>query len=101
MSYKQEKLNVPVINIAALIVPGSKSEDVAATVAAIGSACREWGFFYIVGHQLHPNFIQDVQRLSRQFFQKPKEFKRNVARTAVSQLIHIKIQLLNVEIMKL
>jgi len=79
------KLKVPIINLAPLLVPGSSEEDVRATVADIGRACQEWGFFYAVGHQVELDFIKEVQHLCRQFFQKPKEYKRTVARTAVSR----------------
>lgn len=83
MSSKEENLNVPVIDIRPLVISESKPGDVAKTIESIGSACKEWGFFYILGHQVQPKFIEDVQRLSRAFFQRPKEFKDRVARTSV------------------
>ena len=81
-----QKLNVPIINIESLIEPNSSKDSVTETVRAIGTACKDWGFFYIVGHGVAPEFIERVQELSREFFRKPKEFKKTVSRTEVSSL---------------
>jgi len=83
-AHKEQKLNVPVINISALVSANPNPEAVKKTVAEIGKACLEWGFFYIVEHGLEPEFIERVQSVTREFFNKPKDFKRTVARTEVS-----------------
>jgi len=78
----EQKLNVPIIDISSLVSPTSQPDELRKTVAEIGKACEEWGFFYIVGHGIDPSFIQRVQALSRDFFERPKEFKKTVGRTS-------------------
>ncbi|MDQ3566141.1 MAG: 2-oxoglutarate and iron-dependent oxygenase domain-containing protein [Pseudomonadota bacterium] len=41
----------------------------------IGQACREYGFFYIVGHGVDEELPQRLERLSRQFFAQAIERK--------------------------
>lgn len=55
--------SLPVINISSLI---KQTDKVAA--AQIGQACREIGFFYIVGHGVDESLQQRLETLSRQFF---------------------------------
>jgi isopenicillin N synthase-like dioxygenase len=57
--------HIPVIDIAPLVAGASTQ---AKTAEQIGRACRECGFFYIVGHGLDEALAQRLERLSRQFF---------------------------------
>jgi isopenicillin N synthase-like dioxygenase len=82
----EQKLNIPIVDISSLVSPNSSPEAVKETNEAIGKACREWGFFYIVGHGVKASFIEKVQALSREFFRKPKEFKQMVARSEVGTM---------------
>ncbi len=56
---------LPVIDVAPLV---SGSGDRRAVAAEIGRACREVGFFYVVGHGLDPELGERLERLSREFF---------------------------------
>ncbi|HUE88275.1 MAG TPA: 2-oxoglutarate and iron-dependent oxygenase domain-containing protein, partial [Vicinamibacterales bacterium] len=56
---------IPVIDISALIA-GSEGQQ--KTAAEIGQACRESGFFYIVGHGVDLALQARLVRLSREFF---------------------------------
>ncbi len=56
---------LPVINIHSL---RSGAAEPAAVAAQIGQACREWGFFYVVGHGVEEELQQRLEKLSRQFF---------------------------------
>jgi len=38
---------IPIIDVSALV---SGNEDRPEVAGRIGQACRDWGFFYIVGH---------------------------------------------------
>src|SRR5947208_12565383 len=55
---------VPVIDLAA---PHE------AVVAAIAQACRDWGFFQIVGHGVSPGEVERVIATARAFFVRPRE----------------------------
>jgi isopenicillin N synthase-like dioxygenase len=65
---------VPVIDIEEL--EGSTS------LSAIDRACREWGFFQVVGHGIEPRLLAEVFEVSRQFFAQPAEEKRHILRDA-------------------
>jgi isopenicillin N synthase-like dioxygenase len=66
--------NVPVIDIEEL--EGSHS------LAAIDVACREWGFFQVVGHGIDPELLAEVFAVSREFFAQPATEKRRILRDA-------------------
>ncbi|BAY89611.1 MULTISPECIES: isopenicillin N synthase family dioxygenase [unclassified Tolypothrix] len=56
---------VPLIDISALVCGKGDRLQVA---SEIGQACRECGFFYIVGHGVDEGLQQRLEQLSRQFF---------------------------------
>jgi isopenicillin N synthase-like dioxygenase len=54
----------------------------AATQRAIDAACREWGFFQVVGHGIAERTLAALRREMRAFFALPHSAKRAVVRTA-------------------
>ncbi len=66
---------VPIIDISALI---SRSDERYFVVSQIGKACRECGFFYIVGHGVDEGLQQRLEQLSRQFFAQDLETKMKI-----------------------
>lgn len=64
---------VPVIDIDELENPK--------TMAAIDTACREWGFFQVVNHGIPGDTLDTMLAASRSFFEQTLEFKRRVLRT--------------------
>lgn len=52
------------------------------TLAAIDTACREWGFFQVVNHGIENATIERLMRETHAFFEQPTGVKRAVARTA-------------------
>ncbi|MBH8564607.1 isopenicillin N synthase family oxygenase [Nostoc sp. CENA67] len=62
---EQRFSQVPIIDIQPLICGEG---DRHAVTAQIGQACRESGFFYIVGHGVDQGLQQRLEQLSRQFF---------------------------------
>ncbi len=54
----------------------------AATQQAIDSACREWGFFQIVGHGIDEHTVTALRREMRAFFALPLAAKHAILRTA-------------------
>jgi isopenicillin N synthase-like dioxygenase len=65
---------IPVIDIAELDHP--------VTLAAIDRACRDWGFFQVVGHGIAPALLDGHLAEARRFFAQPDVVKRSVERTA-------------------
>ena len=63
---------VPVIDLAA------PRETV---VSAIAEACRDWGFFQVVGHGVAPAEVERVLAAARAFFALPREAKRRHLRS--------------------
>ena len=57
--------HVPIIDISALVAGTGARHAVA---ARIGEACRECGFFYVVGHGVDEALQLRLERLSRRFF---------------------------------
>jgi isopenicillin N synthase-like dioxygenase len=65
------KVDIPIINISNLI---NGNEDEKLKVALeIGTACREVGFFVIVGHGVKKEIIDNVWQSTRDFFDLPIE----------------------------
>jgi isopenicillin N synthase-like dioxygenase len=52
------------------------------TARAIDFACREWGFFQVVGHGIDERILAALRREMRSFFYLPLSAKRAVVRTA-------------------
>ena len=71
-------LQVPVIDIGPLV---NGRGDIAVAARAIDAACREAGFFYVVGHDIDPQLQGRLEDLSRQFFALPDGEKGEIAMT--------------------
>lgn len=56
---------VPVIDVAPLVHHTVRRAEAA---AQIGAACRDAGFFYVVGHGVDESLCQQLDALSREFF---------------------------------
>jgi isopenicillin N synthase-like dioxygenase len=65
---------IPVIDIERLHSPQ--------TLAALDTACREWGFFQVTGHGIPCSVTADLQLQMRAFFHQPAAAKRAIERTA-------------------
>jgi len=64
---------VPVIDIHQLGEPR--------TLARLDKACREWGFFQVVGHGIPETSVREVFAAARAFFALPTGAKRQIERT--------------------
>src|SRR5262245_51361170 len=64
--------HVPIVDLAPLVAGAAGRRDVA---EKIGQACRECGFFYIVGHGVEESLCKRLEQLSRQFFAQDEETK--------------------------
>ncbi|AFY31162.1 isopenicillin N synthase family oxygenase [Calothrix sp. PCC 7507] len=63
---------VPIIDIQPLVFGKGDRSVVADQIA---QACREWGFFYIIGHGVDEELQQRLEQLSRGFFAQDLETK--------------------------
>jgi isopenicillin N synthase-like dioxygenase len=68
---------IPVIDIAPLLTGPAAAK--AQTVAAIGHACREIGFFYATGHGVPDALIAQVYTEAKRFFALPQAEKEKTA----------------------
>ncbi|MBI1816269.1 MAG: isopenicillin N synthase family oxygenase [Deltaproteobacteria bacterium] len=66
---------VPIIDIGALVAERGDSRNVATQIA---QACRECGFFYIVGHGVDEELQRRLEKLSRKFFAQDIETKMQI-----------------------
>ena len=62
---------LPVIDISTLVA----GEPAASVAREIGNACRQQGFFYIVGHGVDIELQEQLEHLSREFFHLDLEAK--------------------------
>jgi len=67
--------SVPLIDISPLV---SGVGDPHAVASAIGRACREYGFFYVVGHGVDEALQRRLEALSRRFFAQDLETKLQI-----------------------
>jgi len=67
---------IPIIDVAPLF---NKAGNRASVAAAIGRACCDYGFFYVVGHGVSPSLIADLEQASRSFFDQPLPAKQEIA----------------------
>ncbi|MBE9205443.1 isopenicillin N synthase family oxygenase [Nostoc sp. LEGE 06077] len=66
---------IPIIDISALV---TGSSDRHLTADQIGQACREYGFFYIVGHGVDEDLQARLEDLSREFFAQDLATKQQI-----------------------
>lgn len=73
----QPDIQIPVIDINPL-VQGEDDRTILATASAIRMACREHGFFYIIGHGVDEALQDRLEELSRQFFAQDQDTKMQI-----------------------
>ena len=69
---------LPIIDITSLVTDEG-SADTDRVVTAIDEACRDTGFFYVVGHGVDEERQRRLDELSRRFFALAEEQKRAIA----------------------
>jgi isopenicillin N synthase-like dioxygenase len=68
--------HVSVIDISSLV---HGADDRHRSAGEIGRACRDCGFFYIVGHGVDVDLCRRLEQLSRQFFASPQSIKMRIS----------------------
>lgn len=66
---------IPVIDIGPLVSERHDGGDLAKIAAQLGQACREHGFFYIIGHGVEEELQERLESASRRFFAQEQEAK--------------------------
>ncbi|MGE6761452.1 isopenicillin N synthase family dioxygenase [Corallococcus interemptor] len=69
---------VPLIDVRALVDPASSLQARREVAALMGAACRNTGFFYVVGHGVDVGLQSRLEALARDFFARPEEEKQRV-----------------------
>ncbi|MGD2173041.1 MAG: 2-oxoglutarate and iron-dependent oxygenase domain-containing protein [Gammaproteobacteria bacterium] len=67
---------IPVIDISSLFA--NRRDGMRYAADEIAAACERIGFFYIVGHGVHREIVDDVFRQARRFFDQPQAFKQRL-----------------------
>jgi isopenicillin N synthase-like dioxygenase len=67
--------SLPIIDVAPLATDGAGKQQAA---ARINAACRQSGFFYVIGHGIDAGLQSDLQRLAREFFARPAAEKMQI-----------------------
>jgi isopenicillin N synthase-like dioxygenase len=67
---------IPLVNIGALLGPSGDRHNVASEIA---HACREYGFFYILGHGVDETLQRKLEDASRRFFALNLDAKLEIA----------------------
>jgi isopenicillin N synthase-like dioxygenase len=67
--------NLPIIDVGPLVTRAGDRRDVTAQIAR---ACRESGFFYIVGHSVDDHLQRRLEEVSRNFFAQGLAAKLNI-----------------------
>ncbi len=75
MRQSAEFSHIPLIDVRELVAGTGGRRAVA---DQIGQACRESGFFYIVGHGVDQHLQEHLQKLSRQFFAQETDVKLQI-----------------------
>src|SRR5215475_11271472 len=65
MGRERDFSHIPIIDVSEIVAGGPSKRAVA---ERLGAACRESGFFYVVGHGVDPALQDRLGELSRQFF---------------------------------
>ena len=68
------KVNIPVIDLS--------NDDQSLITRQIGLACKDFGFFQIIGHGIDSAIFAALQQQSDLFFGQPREYKHRLLRSA-------------------
>ncbi|KAH6574469.1 hypothetical protein BASA60_005495 [Batrachochytrium salamandrivorans] len=71
--------SLPIVDISPFVSGTGTQEQKAVTAKAVDSACREFGFFYLVGHGLSEAEVAEIRELSKEFFELPISEKEEIS----------------------
>ncbi|MDX2381179.1 MAG: 2-oxoglutarate and iron-dependent oxygenase domain-containing protein [Acidimicrobiia bacterium] len=71
--------HLPIVDVSGFRTPGERGVDEAALVRQLDNACREIGFFGVVGHGVDPTLLGELDTAARDFFALPDEVKSAIS----------------------
>src|SRR4051812_38344231 len=71
-------VGLPVIDVSTLLAPCPLTSS-SLVARQIETACREHGFFYVIGHGIDPRLLERLDAASRRFFALPSPEKLEIA----------------------
>jgi isopenicillin N synthase-like dioxygenase len=71
-------MTLPIIDISPYLKTNFDPLERANTAAALDRACRDFGFFYVIGHGVPEQMRREMLQLSRQFFALPSAEKEQI-----------------------
>jgi isopenicillin N synthase-like dioxygenase len=74
-----ESASLPVVDIAPYLDVNSTADERAVTSHAVHNACRDYGFFYLIGHGIPEEMRQEMLRLGHEFFALPQAEKDEIS----------------------
>ncbi|KAL2653815.1 hypothetical protein R1flu_021943 [Riccia fluitans] len=75
----EDKLSIPVINIAGFSADGDDTSiRRRKIVSEITHACETWGIFQIINHGVPQQLVNDVRKQAHEFFSLPPEIKERI-----------------------
>ncbi|MET0312360.1 MAG: 2-oxoglutarate and iron-dependent oxygenase domain-containing protein, partial [Burkholderiaceae bacterium] len=72
----------PLIDVSALVDPGSTPAARGAVAREIDAAARAWGFFYVAHHGVDAGLVDRVTALAREFFAQDEAVKMRIPMAA-------------------
>ncbi|KAK4937284.1 hypothetical protein LTR10_022041 [Elasticomyces elasticus] len=70
---------LPVVDIGPYLDPGSSTSQRQQTASILDKACRDFGFFYLIGHGVPEGIRAEMLRLGREFFALPAAEKKEIS----------------------
>src|SRR5687767_4304726 len=74
----REFSNVPIVDVSELVAGTPGQAAISAIAERLGQACRESGFFYVVGHGVDEGLQVRLRELSREFFAQDVDAKLRI-----------------------
>ena len=71
--------SLPIVDISPFLDANATAKQRAQTVESLHQACKDVGFFYLVGHGVSEQDMNHLLGLGKQFFELPDEVKRELA----------------------
>ncbi|BEJ12960.1 hypothetical protein CspHIS471_0301340 [Cutaneotrichosporon sp. HIS471] len=75
---KMSNERLPIVDIAAYLDDSASHEDRNKARDALDRACREFGFFYVIGHGLDSSYLGSLLQRGHDFFDQPQDKKNAI-----------------------
>ncbi|RZC80878.1 hypothetical protein C5167_043453 [Papaver somniferum] len=83
-----ESLSVPIIDVSRLL-PASSGREKEDEMEKLKSALNSWGLFQAIGHSIPKSLLDDINDVSKQFFDLPIEEKQRYTRSEEDEIVDL------------